>query len=80
MWCTMDKKLTYQELEAQVAELKAHSALLQQQLELANQLTTESLETTLLMQTLVTLSPAHYFIKILTVSISNVMMHSLRLS
>ncbi len=59
----MDKKLTYQELEAQVAELKAHSALLQQQLELANQLTTESLETTLLMQTLVDTIPSPLFYK-----------------
>lgn len=61
IWCTMNKKLTYQELEAQVVELKEQSALLQQQLELANQITSASLETTKLLQTLVDTIPSPLF-------------------
>jgi len=63
IWCTMKEKLTYQELEAQVVELKEQLILVQQQLELANQITTESLETTQLLQTLVDTIPSPLFYK-----------------
>lgn len=59
----MRRKLTYPELEAQVAELKAQSALLQQQLEFANQIKSESLKTTKLLQTLVDTIPSPLFYK-----------------
>ncbi|WP_017219884.1 GGDEF domain-containing protein [Moritella dasanensis] len=59
----MSKKLTYQALEAQVAALKAQSAVLQQQLEVANQITSKSLQTTQLLQTLVDTIPSPLFYK-----------------
>ena len=59
----MSKKLTYQELEIQVAELKAQSTMLQQQLDLANQRTNESQRTTKLLQKLVDTIPSPLFYK-----------------
>jgi len=59
----MNKKLTYQELEAQVARLENKSAILQQQLDLANQITSESLRSARLLQTLVDTIPSPLFYK-----------------
>jgi len=59
----MEKKLTYQELEAKVMRLEEKSNLLQQQLELTNQITSESLRSTQLLQTLVDTIPSPIFYK-----------------
>lgn len=59
----MKQKLTYQELEAQVVALEEKSALLQQQLELANQITKESRYSTELLQTLIDTIPSPLFYK-----------------
>lgn len=59
----MNKKLTYQELEEQVIQLEKKSNILQQQLELANQITSESLRSTQLLQTLIDTIPSPIFYK-----------------
>jgi len=59
----MKKKLTYQELEAQVVKLESKSEHLQQQLDLANQITSESLRSARLLQTLVDTIPSPLFYK-----------------
>jgi len=59
----MKKKLTYQELEAQVVKLESKSEHLQQQLDLANQITSESLRSKRLLQTLIDTIPSPLFYK-----------------
>ena len=59
----MSKKLTYQELEEQVIALEEKATLLAQQLELANQIKSESLRSTKLLRTLVDTIPSPLFYK-----------------
>ncbi|QUM76347.1 diguanylate cyclase [Moritella sp. 24] len=59
----MNKKLTNQELEARVKELENKAGLLQQQLDLANQITTERLKSTQLLQALVDAIPSPLYYK-----------------
>lgn len=59
----MDKKLTYQQLEAQIEGLEKQTTLLQQQLDNANQITTESLRSKQLLETLIDTIPSPLFYK-----------------
>jgi len=59
----MNKKLTYQELEAQVVKLESKSENLQKQLDLTDQITNELLRSTKLLQTLVDTIPCPFFYK-----------------
>ncbi|WP_392339777.1 diguanylate cyclase [Moritella marina] len=59
----MTEKLTYQELESQIIALKAESAVLQLQLEIAKQSENQSRETAQLLQTLVDTIPSPLFYK-----------------